>query len=93
MLLDKLGAKPVVARRHGGVGGEDHLPSNTGDSLVKDQPLVLDSSANRFQHRETTVPLVHVKHPGSYPDRFECAKTTDAKKHFLPDSHAAVAAV
>jgi len=89
MLLDKLGTKPVVARGHGSVGGEDHLPG----SLVKDQPLVLDSSANSFQHRETTVPLVHVKHPGSYPDRFEGAKTTYAKKHFLADSHASVAAV
>ncbi len=78
MLFDQAGVKPVVAGRNGCVSGEDHLAGNAGHGFVKAHTLVFHTAADRFQHRKSAVPFVHVKNARGDAHRFQSAKATDA---------------
>ena len=67
MLLHQFGVEAVVACGHGSVGGENHLPGNPPDGLIKADPSLCMRSRMASSTANPLWPSFRCKTPGVMP--------------------------
>ena len=93
VLLDQVGAEPVVTRGHRRVRREDHFPRNLAGGGGKVDALLLHAGANGLKDGEAAVPFVQVQNPRRDAHRLQRAIAADAQQQLLADARAHVSAI
>ena len=72
---------------------ENNLSRDHRRGLIEAQPFIHHAGADRFQHREAGMPLVHVINARRDPHGPQRANAADPQQQFLANAHAAIAAI
>ena len=92
VFLDEARMKPVVARRHWSVGGEDHFARNPRQGLVKSDPRICIRHGG-LPARSPPWPSFRGSTPGVTPIALSAENRRLPSNNFLADADTAVSAV
>src|SRR5689334_17521831 len=93
MFFHQIRMEAIVTGGHRRMRGENNLPGDSTNRLIKAEPFILHAVPDRFEYGKSTVPFIQVKDARSYSQCSESAEASDAEQEFLANSNPSIAAV